>query len=304
MRAARRIDYIDRAKQKLATAKEESPSLISQLWRGQILVPWYNLSEEQRFTVGVIALCTAIWVMWQAPGTKRLMMRSFAHDPLSGKRYTMLTSTFSHESATHILMNGMVFLSFAAPVAAALAAEDLTRTEQSGRGTVTSKYELGAFIVAAGLASALVSHVWSTRVILPRAVKALNERAPSLGSAAAARSAVESTAIRPSLGLSGSLYAMVVYQAMTTPETEVSVILLPFFSFPIGVGVFGMAILDVVGLFRGWKLFDHAAHLGGAAFGAIWYYYGGATWASMRGLFRKDRDVGVAMPPHNPYSRT
>lgn len=35
-----------------------------------------------------------------------------------------------------------------------------------------------------------------------------------------------------------------------------------------------MVTLDVVGLLRGWRLFDHSAHLGGAIYG-IWYYFSG-----------------------------
>lgn len=35
-----------------------------------------------------------------------------------------------------------------------------------------------------------------------------------------------------------------------------------------------MVALDLIGLVRGWKMFDHAAHLGGAAFGAIYWSVG------------------------------
>lgn len=32
--------------------------------------------------------------------------------------------------------------------------------------------------------------------------------------------------------------------------------------------------LDTVGVLLGWKIFDHAAHLGGAACGIGWAYWG------------------------------
>ncbi|KAL7008020.1 hypothetical protein EMMF5_002202 [Cystobasidiomycetes sp. EMM_F5] len=58
---------------------------------------------------------------------------------------------------------------------------------------------------------------------------------------------------------------------------SISLIILPFFSVPIGVGVGGIIALDILGLIRGWKVFgmafDHAAHLGGAAVGLLAYMY-------------------------------
>jgi len=35
-----------------------------------------------------------------------------------------------------------------------------------------------------------------------------------------------------------------------------------------------MVSLDVAGLLLGWRMFDHAAHLGGAAWGVLWWYAG------------------------------
>lgn len=35
-----------------------------------------------------------------------------------------------------------------------------------------------------------------------------------------------------------------------------------------------MVLIDVVGLFRGWRMFDHAAHLGGALFGLAYFTIG------------------------------
>lgn len=43
---------------------------------------------------------------------------------------------------------------------------------------------------------------------------------------------------------------------------------------PSGGACAAMVTLDIVGLLRGWRLFDHSAHLGGAIYG-IWYYFSG-----------------------------
>ncbi|EEB89068.1 hypothetical protein MPER_12885, partial [Moniliophthora perniciosa FA553] len=38
----------------------------------------------------------------------------------------------------------------------------------------------------------------------------------------------------------------------------------------------------IIGIARGWRMFDHWAHLGGAAFGAAYYAYGPKLWANLR----------------------
>ena len=38
-----------------------------------------------------------------------------------------------------------------------------------------------------------------------------------------------------------------------------------------------MIALDVVGILRGWKMFDHVAHFCGAMFG-VFYFYVGREW--------------------------
>lgn len=43
--------------------------------------------------------------------------------------------------------------------------------------------------------------------------------------------------------------------------------------------------MDAIGLVRGWRYLDHAAHLGGAAFGAAYWKWGPAYWAdNVRGF--------------------
>lgn len=181
------------------------------------------------------------------------MRRAFLHDPLSGRRYTMLTSTFSHDSITHFLFNAFAFTSFAAGVASVLDRSDHERNARGAWTQVTPIYEVGALLIAGGLASSVTSHIYANRILLPRAVRALSQQAPTIRSLASAREAVDVHAIRPSLGLSGAVYAMVALDALSIPDARIGIIFLPFFSLPIGLGVSGLVCMDIIGLVRGWR---------------------------------------------------
>ena len=45
-----------------------------------------------------------------------------------------------------------------------------------------------------------------------------------------------------------------------------------------------MVMLDILGILRGWRLFDHWAHLSGALFGLFYYKYGVQIWDKDRAL--------------------
>ncbi|CAH1133648.1 unnamed protein product [Ceutorhynchus assimilis] len=77
-----------------------------------------------------------------------------------------------------------------------------------------------------------------------------------------------------SLGASGSIMAILAYVCMQYPETQLGIILLPFITFSAGTAIKFIVGLDAAGVLMGWKFFDHAAHLGGAATGICWALYG------------------------------
>jgi rhomboid-like protein len=54
---------------------------------------------------------------------------------------------------------------------------------------------------------------------------------------------------------------------MKVPDAKLQIIFLPFFTFSAENAVYGLLAFDALGLVLGWKMFDHAAHLGGALFG-------------------------------------
>ena len=69
------------------------------------------------------------------------------------------------------------------------------------------------------------------------------------------------------------------------PHVQLSLVFLPMLTFPIKWGFGSLVLLDVVGAVRGWRVFDHVAHLGGAAFGFVYYLVGPSIWNACRGIY-------------------
>lgn len=70
-----------------------------------------------------------------------------------------------------------------------------------------------------------------------------------------------------SLGASGAIMAILGYVCTQYPETQLSIIFLPMYTFSAGVAIKFIMGIDLAGLLLGWRYFDHAAHLGGVLFG-------------------------------------
>lgn len=99
-----------------------------------------------------------------------------------------------------------------------------------------------AFYLSSGMSSSLISHIY----------KSLRWN------------------FTPSLGASGAIFG-VVGGCAHYPDLKVSLILLPIHSIPINQALPAMMGIDALGMFFDWKIFDHAAHLGGALFGYFFY---------------------------------
>ncbi|XP_061549528.1 presenilin-associated rhomboid-like protein A, mitochondrial [Phycodurus eques] len=76
--------------------------------------------------------------------------------------------------------------------------------------------------------------------------------------------------IFPSLGASGAIMAVVAGVCVKVPEAKLGVIFLPMFTFTAATALKALVAVDMAGLLLGWKMIDHASHIGGALFG-IWY---------------------------------
>lgn len=77
-----------------------------------------------------------------------------------------------------------------------------------------------------------------------------------------------------SLGASGAIMAVIAYVCTQFPNTQLGILFIPGWHFSADSAIKAIMCLDVAGIIFRWRLFDHAAHLGGAAFGLFWSYYG------------------------------
>lgn len=286
---AARMHRVKRAQETLNTL----PKVLSWL-PDVLLVPvlrMYVVYEEWKINAPpahvapaiLIAGMGAIFLAWQVPSAQGFMKRWFLHNSvtLGGPRaewrncVTMFTSTLSHQSLAHFAFNSIALYSFGSAAYMFLAAQPAGLPHES---TITHTPHFYAFLLAAGLFSSLGSHLFNNIVRLPRLLRTL--ASPARLSSAHALAAHQ--AILPSLGASGAIYGALTMTALAYPDSHVSIIFLPFISIPIGFGVAGMVALDVIGIWRGWAMFDHVAHFCGAVFGAIYYKWGREWWWSVR----------------------
>ncbi|KAG6907136.1 hypothetical protein DXG01_010355 [Tephrocybe rancida] len=212
---------------------------------------------------------------------------------------------FSHKSFLHLLFNCLALESFGSAAYLYLVREqDKAAPEQL---EVSASWHFLAFFLSAGLFSGLVSHIVSTKFLYPRVlahfsapaavVKTDTWAAAVAASAAPAAAAAANAAPRsilPSLGASGAIYASVTLTALAFPDSQVSLIIPPSYPIDIQTGVGALVLLDIIGAARGWRFFDHWAHLGGAAFGVAYYCYGPAFWQNLRRTFNP---TVAATPP-------
>ncbi|KAI9204464.1 uncharacterized protein BJ171DRAFT_505887 [Polychytrium aggregatum] len=196
-------------------------------------------SPGQQVAYAIMGINVAVFALWQIPRLTPFMRRHFMHHPLSGKTYTMMTAAFSHRTLLHLCFNMLALKSFVP-----ILQEDI----------LTCREEFLAVYISAAAFASLCSHLISTAVLRRFQM------------------------VRPTLGASGALWAVLVGVGFALPDLPVSIIFLPFTSFKLGQVLPALAALDVIGLIRRWKVFDHSAHLGGALAGAIYMKWGGPWW--------------------------
>ncbi|GAA5849720.1 hypothetical protein JCM8547_000542 [Rhodosporidiobolus lusitaniae] len=227
---------------------------------------WLEMSEAKRTGAELLASFAGVFLLWRVPGSSRFG-HYLAHHPLSGKSVTLLTSVFSHRTLPHLAFNSIALYSFGTACF-----NYLNNSDELPRST--SRYEFLAFFVTAGLASSFASHFWFSRIVAGRLLR--QHASPAV---------IRSTLL-PSLGASGAVYGCVAMTALAFPETSVSLIFLPFFPIPIGAATGAMVAMDLTGLIAGWRMFDHAAHLAGAAAGALYWWKGHELFEKLRASMR------------------
>lgn len=77
-----------------------------------------------------------------------------------------------------------------------------------------------------------------------------------------------------SSGASAAILGVIGSTCILNPDLRISILFLPFFSFTAQNALIGIIGLDLVGLLSGWRLFDHAGHLGGTLFGLLYATHG------------------------------
>ncbi|KAK4687659.1 hypothetical protein P7C73_g2468, partial [Tremellales sp. Uapishka_1] len=275
------------------------PELIrTPILRTYIMVSEYTLNTpaSQQVPLAIISVMGTVFLAWKVPRWEPFMRRWFLHHPVVfgarsqarrwGDTVTLFTSVISHQSLPHLAFNSLALYSFGFSSYAFISTSP---PSSAPLPSSTHAPHFIAFLLAGGLASSLASHMYTNLFRLPKLLKLL--KSPARLSSAQALAAHQ--AILPSLGASGAIYAAVTMTACAYPDAGVSIIFLPFFSVPIGWGVGAMVGLDLLGLIRGWKMFDHVAHLAGAAFGMLYYGYGREVWAwTRRKLGARERGSG------------
>ncbi|KAJ7224264.1 hypothetical protein GGX14DRAFT_424887 [Mycena pura] len=269
---------------------------------------YLNVSEGKRLCWKICLLNIGVWVAWKSRRLQPFMLRNFVHDPLSGRSITMLTSMFSSRIALLLGMNLLFLDGFGSSASFHL----LQRQERmpDAQLEATTRFHFLAFFISAGLFAALTSHIIHAKVLYPRLISRLSAIQPATKPdtwAAALRNYPPPTSrlrsffsssrpknqLAPRFGGTGALYALMTLTALGFPNSELALFYPPDFSVPVQWGVTSLLILDICGIWRGWKFFDHFAHLGGALFGGWYYVYGPKFWNWLR--------VGMAdRPPSEP----
>ncbi|MCO5585091.1 hypothetical protein L7F22_039023 [Adiantum nelumboides] len=246
---------------------------------------WYlRLPEDKLVTVPVLASTTAVFLALNISRTGLFGKNAFSflrknmmHIPAANRLHTMTTSVFSHIGIGHVFFNTFAIFSFGG---AGLTAYTFLH---DGHGyklhtpEATTFYHFLAFFITAGTFSSVFSHIF-TRILLQRANQAFG---PII--------ARKITGRVPGLGASGAGYALVAAFAFAHPkDRELQIAFIPqlhapakdFLTTLISIETGFLALSLFRARFTG--MFDHAAHMGGALFGYLYFRYGNVFWERLK----------------------
>ncbi|THU80521.1 hypothetical protein K435DRAFT_496727 [Dendrothele bispora CBS 962.96] len=303
------VELITKLRNQYAYVTSEVPKVLRS-WMSllylSIFQPYADASEGRRLCWKICLLNAGIWVMWKFRRMQPIMARNFAHNPLSGLSFTLLTSMFSHQGFFHLALNCLALESFGS--AAYTYLQKSQNHQHPEQLESTSIHHFMGFFLSAGMFSGLFSHIMSVKFKYPRLIANLSSPAnipkftDTWASAVASASSAAKTSpkgsylwrsapstatkvsseLPSSLGASGAIYACVTMTALAFPSAQISLVVPPSYPIDIQTGVAGLLLIDVIGALRGWRLIDHWAHLGGAAFGAAYWTFGPEFWSRLR----------------------
>lgn len=209
-------------------------------WRKEVRKFWNSLHPGDRLLAPLLFLNGLVFAAWAMPRLHHVMFKYFASNPQSKTLCSpMILSTFSHQSAMHLLANMFVLQSFISN-----SVQDLGKEQFLG------------FYLTAGVSASMLSYVH--RMVT---------RTPGF-----------------SLGASGAIMGVLAHTCVTHPNTELGILFVPFVRFSAEHAIQGIVLLDTLGVLFRWKVFDHAAHLGGALFGILYAKYGDSLWRQRSGV--------------------
>ncbi|KAA1478985.1 hypothetical protein DENSPDRAFT_845984 [Dentipellis sp. KUC8613] len=229
-------------------------------------------SDGAQAAILIGGMNVAIWLAWKVPRLRPFMRAHFTHDPLSGKVHTMLTSMFSQRTLLDI---GMCTLLLFTPLRVV---SMWMEKEQDQRGHLhegRSMYHALAFFISANLFSSLFFHLTAARVLYPRMVKQLAQNTSKSRTGTGA--GTPQTSFPRFSGPMGAIYASLTIAACMFPEA-------PMYppqtspSIPFAYVMGGVVLFDIIGALRGWRIFEHYTHLGGAMFGLLYWVGGAQLW--------------------------
>lgn len=237
------------------------------------------------------------WLLWKTP-LRPFMHHAFTHNPLDGRFYTTVTSMFSHRSIVHLVVSCSALTCFGTPIAAWMTQHQDDRVNPSTYES-TSEYHLLAFIFFSSIVSVSISQIafltlgWR-RMMSGRALSQLHASIPSNALHSplplrlwlrisryltpAPKGHVKDMPQLVSIGASGPTYALATLSVLAAPDAQLMFSNMPMPSIGLQQGLSAALLFDFLGVFYGWRRFDHWAHIGGAAFGAVYYVYGVPWW--------------------------
>lgn len=289
-----------RERHEIASAQRSVDTLRKYLGEGlvkyyaQMRLAYLNASDGKKAAYIIAGANVAVYIAWQAsllalrsprlPNLYAFMRRWFLHAPLTppalNRAVTPITSTFSHISAVHLALNTICMVSFATSAGWYISS---TKVQSGGKfehgyresQELSGKHHFLAFFIAAGVFSSLGSTLHA-QFLQKRILRSLHPKLDAYRSAN-----------MPGLGASGAVYSVLVVSTFADPDVRIGIIglsnIFPFLNTEKKYGVTALVALDVFGLLAGWRTFGHAAHLGGAAFGAAYGFFGPRMWARVRG---------------------
>ncbi|KAJ1364293.1 hypothetical protein KIN20_024356 [Parelaphostrongylus tenuis] len=215
---------------------------------------WSQLTDGDKCAFYLVGVNLAVFLLWKVKGLNGIMWRYFSNSFASKSLCVpMALSVFSHYSAVHLALNMYVVLSFTS-----VAVNNFLGPDQ-----------FWAVFLTAGVMSSFsgIAH----KAVLRSPIRAV--------------------------GASGAILGMLGYTCMKIPEARLKILFVPGFDFSARSAIIGVLLFDIAGLLLRFfsevivcmvsvsfsynfsniirfRMFDHAAHIGGTLFGVFYALVG------------------------------